>query len=45
MGQNEARDSFGESVLTDRVLEELKRQSVNGCLLCSFDAWEEEDWD
>lgn len=32
-------------VLTDRVLDELKRQSEDGCLLCSFDAWDEEDWD
>jgi hypothetical protein len=45
MEQNEARDSFGESVLTESVLEELQKQSANGCLLCSFDAWDGEDWD
>ena len=37
--------SFGESVLTDRVLGELKKQSANGCLLCSFDALDAEEWD
>lgn len=31
------RDSFVDSVLTDDALGELKKQSVNGCLLCSFD--------
>ena len=44
--QNErGRPALGESLLTDKVLDELKRQSVNGCLLCSFDAWDTEDWD
>jgi hypothetical protein len=42
---NEARNSFSESVLTDRALEELKKQSAYGCLLCSFDAWDGEEWD
>jgi hypothetical protein len=44
----EARTSLIESVpsvLTDAVLEELKKQSENGCLLCSLDAWDEEEWD
>jgi hypothetical protein len=41
----EARTSFSESVLTDAVLEELKKQSENGCLLCSLEAWDEEEWD
>ena len=36
---------WGESVLTDTVLDELKKQSINGCLLCFFDAWDEEEWD
>jgi hypothetical protein len=39
------RDAFDESVLTDSVLSELKRQSANGCLLCSFDTWDGEEWD
>lgn len=39
------RDTYGETVLTDSVLETLKEQSVNGCLLCSFDGWDEEEWD
>jgi hypothetical protein len=34
-----------ESVLTDTVLSELKSQSINGCLLRSFDTWDEEEWD
>jgi hypothetical protein len=33
-----------DSVLTDAVLDELKQQSTNGCLLCFFDTWEEEEW-
>jgi len=41
----EVQPSFNESVLTDSVLEELKRQSENGCLLCSLDALDEEEWD
>lgn len=41
----EARTSLSESVLTDAVLEELKKQSENGCLLCSLDALDEEEWD
>jgi hypothetical protein len=37
---------FANSVLTDSVVEELKKQSSEGCLLCSFEAWDnEEDWD
>lgn len=39
------RDSFVESVLTDAALDELKRQSANGCLLCSLDALDEEEWE
>lgn len=34
-----------DSMLTDAVLAELRNQSQNGCLLCSFDAWESEEWD
>jgi hypothetical protein len=41
----DAPDSLSESVLTDTALEELKRQSENGCLLCSLDALDEEEWD
>ena len=32
-------------VLTDAVLDELKKQSPEGCLLCILDAFDEEDWD
>ncbi len=39
------RDSFVNSVLTDAVISELKKQSADGCLLCSLDAWEGEEWD
>ena len=41
----EALPVLSESVLTDAVLEELKKQSENGCLLCSLEAWNEEEWD
>ena len=34
-----------ESVLTDAALNELKKQSANGCMLCALEAWEAEDWD
>ncbi|MBV9679971.1 MAG: hypothetical protein JO185_26790 [Acidobacteriaceae bacterium] len=40
-----SQDSGIGSVLTDTVLSELKQQSTNGCLLCSFDTWDEEEWD
>jgi hypothetical protein len=39
----EARSSLSESVLTDAVLEELKKQSQNGCLLCSLDVLDGEE--
>lgn len=39
------RNSFSSSVLTDRFVDELKKQSPEGCLLCSFDAWDQEEWD
>jgi hypothetical protein len=38
-------NSSVDSVLTDAVLNELKEQSPEGCLLCSFDTWDEEEWD
>jgi hypothetical protein len=38
-------NSSVDSVLTDAVLKELKEQSPEGCLLCSFDACDEEEWD
>lgn len=31
--------------LTDAVLEELKEQAPEGCLLCAISALDEEDWD
>jgi len=37
--------SSGAFVLTDSVVEELKRQSANGCLLCSLETLDEEEWD
>ncbi len=37
--------SLGDSLLTDSVLNELKRQSTAGCLLCSLDELDGEDWD
>jgi hypothetical protein len=39
------RDSYVDSILTDAVLSELKKQSANGCLLCSLDALDAEEWD
>jgi hypothetical protein len=39
------RNSYVDSVLTDAVLSELKKQSANGCLLCSLDALDAEEWD
>jgi hypothetical protein len=39
------RDSFADSVLTDSLLSELKKQSSNGCLLCFLEEWDEEEWD
>lgn len=41
----EVRISLSESVLTDAVLEELTKQSQDGCLLCSLDALDGEEWD
>jgi hypothetical protein len=32
-------------MVSDAVLAELKRQSENGCVLCSLEAWDEEEWD
>ncbi len=40
---NQAESS--DSMLTDAVLAELKRQSENGCVLCTLEDWDEEDWD
>jgi hypothetical protein len=34
-----------ESVVTDAVLAEIKKQSTGGCLLCAIDEWAEEDWE
>lgn len=39
------RELSSSSVLTNSVVDELKKQSPKGCLLCSFDAWDEEEWD
>jgi hypothetical protein len=34
-----------ESLVTDAVLGEIKKQSTAGCLLCAIDEWAEEDWE
>lgn len=39
------RDSSLDSILTDSVLNKLKEQSPEGCLLCYFEAWDEEELD
>lgn len=39
------RASATYSVLTDAVLTELKRQAPEGCVLCSLDSLDEEEWD
>lgn len=39
------RDAFENNIFTDAVLNKLKEQANDGCLLCSFDNWEEEDWE
>ena len=33
------------SVLTDAALDEIKKQSVAGCLLCSLEELDEEEWE
>ena len=44
---NMERDADASSglALTDTVLEELKEQAPEGCLLCAISALDEEDWD
>jgi hypothetical protein len=39
------RNSFLDSVLTDTALSQLKEQSSNGCVLCSLDALDGEEWE
>ena len=34
-----------DSVLTDVALRELKEQAPEGCVFCSFEAWDEEGED
>jgi hypothetical protein len=34
-----------DSVLTDAVLDELKKQSTAGCVLCSLEELDGEDWE
>lgn len=41
----EHRHSVGGFVLTDAVLAQLKKDSSAGCLLCSLESWDDEDWD
>ena len=44
-GRTYQRDLLDKSILTDRFVEELKKQAREGCLLCSFETWDEEEWD
>ena len=44
-GRTYQRDLLDKSVVTDRFVEELKKQSPEGCLLCSLETWDEEEWD
>jgi hypothetical protein len=37
------RNSFADSILTEAVLIEIKRQSSNGCLLCSLDELQDDE--
>jgi hypothetical protein len=39
------REPITGSVLAEMALSELKRQAPAGCVLCSLDAWDEEEWD
>ncbi|HEX4170056.1 MAG TPA: hypothetical protein VHZ55_31705, partial [Bryobacteraceae bacterium] len=39
------RVSSTYSVLTDAPLTELKRQAQDGCVLCSLDSLDEDEWD
>ena len=45
--RNMERDTDTPSglALTDAILEGLKRQAPEGCLLCALSAMDEEDWD
>jgi hypothetical protein len=46
-GQRERSKSFlnMDHILTDAVLLELKNQASEGCLLCSFDALDNQEWE
>jgi len=37
------RDLSFDSLVTDAVLAEIKKQSTAGCLLCALEEWAEED--
>jgi hypothetical protein len=39
------RRSSADSILTEGAVMELKKQAPAGCLLCSVEEWDEEDWD
>lgn len=39
------REDILGSVLTEAALSELKRQAPDGCVLCSLDTWDQEEWD
>ena len=46
LSNSEPPPSFSaDSLLTESVLCELKRQAPPGCVLFSFDALDEEEWD
>jgi len=38
-------DPTNGSVLADSVLEKLKDLAPAGCVLCSLDAWEGDEWE
>ena len=39
------REPIIDSVLTEAALCELKRQALEGCILCELESLDEEDWD
>jgi hypothetical protein len=39
------RNASFEPVLTDAALDEIKKQSTAGCLLCAINEWAEDDWE
>ncbi len=44
-GRSEERSPSKEPFISDAVLDELKRLSTAGCLLCAFDELDDDDWE